>query len=166
MKKIATIAVLASLVSTVAVAETWPPLETYVKWCVLIVKCKTEVEGKKVKYKVDETWKGEYSPDLFHHTPPDGYLYTGTWHGNEAPTNGREVIFFYTKGNHPSWTKGKLLDHSTSFVVKDGKLVYASTSRSGLRKEYTVEEFKKAILAALDKQKKEDAEPTDPPDSE
>jgi hypothetical protein len=134
-------------------AETWPPLETYVDRCVLIVKCKTEVNEKTVKYRVVETWKGKYSPDSFYHKPPEGYLYSGSWHGNEAPTDGREVIFFFTPDNHPTWTKGKLLDHSTCFVVEDGKVIYASTSRSGERKEYTVDAFKKAITAAVENQK-------------
>jgi hypothetical protein len=31
-------------------AELWIPLEMYVKRCVLIVKCKTEVKGDKVQY--------------------------------------------------------------------------------------------------------------------
>lgn len=155
MKRLLAIGIIVALLCDVAHAETWPSLETYVKWCVLIVKCKTEVEGNEVKYKVVEVWKGKYSPDLFYHRPPDGYIYTGTWHGNDAPTDGREVIFFFTNNNHPSWTRGKLLDHSTSFLVKDGKLIYASTN-FGLRKEYTVEEFKKAILGAIEKQAKEE----------
>ncbi len=84
--------ILVMLLAVPAFAETWLPLEKYVKLCVLIVKCETEVEGKNVKYKVDEEWKGKYSPDLFHNRPPDGYLYTNTWHGNENPVDGREVI--------------------------------------------------------------------------
>ena len=126
-------------------AETWPPLKNYVELCTLIVRCKTEVEGKTVKYKVEESWKGKYSPELFHKKPPTGYLFTNSWHGNESPVSGREVIFFFTNSNQPSWTKGKLLSHSTSFVVNEGKVVYASTNFS-MRKEYTVDDFKKKIL--------------------
>ena len=160
MKKIFTVCWLMLWCCTAVRAELWLPLEAYVELCVLIVKCKTEVGEKKVKYKVEEVWKGRYSPDLFHHKTDEGYLHTGTGHGNESPTNGREVIFFFTGGNHPSWTKGKLLHHSTSFVVKDGKVIYASTDLSN-RKEYTVEDFKKAILAVMAKQKKVNAEPAE-----
>jgi hypothetical protein len=150
---------MAVLLSSAALAETWLPLDTYVRLCVLIVKCKTEVKDEKVQYKVDDVWKGKYSPDMFYHRPPDGYLYTSTWHGNDKPTDGREVIFFFTNDNHPSWTKGKILDHSTSFVVSDGKVVYASTADDDLRKEYSVVEFKNAILAVVDAQTKTNAEP-------
>src|SRR5262245_10515279 len=103
-------------------AEYWPSLEQYVSSCVLIVHCRTESQGKEVRYKVIETWKGVYSTDLFYHKPPEGYLYTGTWHGNESPADGREVVFFFTAHNHPLWTKGLLLDHSTTFTIADGKL--------------------------------------------
>lgn len=143
------------LSATPSSAESWPTLEDYVRRCVLIVKCRTEVKDKAVMYRVLETWKGKYSPDLFHHKPAEGYLYTNTWHGNEGPTEGREVIFFFTNSNQPAWTKGKLLHHSTSFVITGGKLVYASTDRGGLRKEYTVEDFKKAVRGAADKDEKQ-----------
>jgi hypothetical protein len=132
---------------TPARAERWPDLQTYVKECSLIVYCKTEVKDRTVRYRVVESWKGEYRPDLFYHRPPPGYLYTGTWHGNEGPADGREVIFFFTADNQPAWANGKLLDHSTSFVVSGGKVVYASTN-FGMRREYTVPEFKKAVLDA------------------
>src|SRR5262245_5087522 len=86
---------LAVLLATPSLAETWPTLEDYVRQCVLIVKCQTEVKDNTIRYRVVETWKGQYSPDLFHHKPPEGYLYTGTSHGNGNPTDGREVIFFF-----------------------------------------------------------------------
>jgi hypothetical protein len=155
MKRIVSMLVVATamvvVVPTRGSAETWPSLETYVNQCVLIVKCRTEFKEKTVRYRVVETWKGRYSPDLFYHKPPAGYLYSGTWHGNESSSEGREVIFFFTADNQPAWTKGKLLDHSTSFVVKDGKVIYASTDRSGYRKEYTVAAFKKVIVAVVEK---------------
>lgn len=142
------------VVPTRGSAETWPALKTYVDQCVLIVKCRTEVQDKMVKYRVVETWKGTYSPDLFYHKPPKGYLSTGTWHGKERPSEGREVIFFFTEDNQPDWTKGKLLDHSTCFVVKDGKVIYAPTDPFGYRKEYTVAGFKKAIIAGIEQEAK------------
>lgn len=138
------------LVSAVARAETWIGLNNYVKSCDLIVLCRTEVKAGSVKYRVSETWKGEYRPDLFYHKPSTGFLHTGEWHGNESPTDGREIIFFFDGGSQPEWTKGKLLDHSTSFVVTDGKVVYAATDRN-LRQEYSVADFKKAILMEVNR---------------
>jgi hypothetical protein len=126
-------------------AETWAPLEDYVKACPLIVKCTTEVKGDTVIYKVQEAWKGTCSPDLFRQPPPDGHLYTNTWHGNQNPTHGREVIFFFTAA--PLSTNGKLTLHSTAFVVKDDKIVYAPTDEGGgLRRQYAVADFRREIL--------------------
>jgi len=126
-------------------AESWPTHEQYVDSCVLIVLCRAEVKDNKVSYRILETWKGVYSPDLFYHKPPDGYLFTGTWHGNDSPKDGRESVFFFTAHNHPLWTKGLLLDHSTNFVISNGKLTYASTGNPGESRDYTVTEFRSAI---------------------
>ncbi|MEO0509418.1 MAG: hypothetical protein AAF065_06135 [Verrucomicrobiota bacterium] len=129
--------------------ETWPTLEMYVDWCVLIVLCETEEFDEGVRYKVKEQWKGVYSPDLFHHKPEEGYLYANTWHGNEKPKAGEQTVFFFTAGNHPVWTKGRLLDHSTSFRVIDGKVIYASTGNWGVRKEYSINDFRKEVARHL-----------------
>ena len=40
------------------------------------------------------------------------------------------------------------MSHSTAFPVKDGKVVYGPTS-DGLRREYTLSEFKKTIQAIV-----------------
>ena len=146
MKQLANLLALSfAVIVGAAKAETWPTLPQYVDSSVLIVLCRTERSKDGLRYKVEETWKGVYSPALFYHTPEEGYLYTGSWHGNEGQKEGVQTVFFFTAGNHPSWTKGKLLDHSTSFQVADGKLIYASTSDSGFRKEYTLSDFRKAI---------------------
>jgi len=146
MKKLlTTISIL--LIATASYAELWLPLEKYVETCSLIVLCKTELKGDKVQYKVIETWKGEYSPELFYYTPPEGYLFTNTWHGAESPSGGKEIIFFFTNNNQPNWADGKLVSHSTAFSITDGKLIYASTSME--RKEYSLEEFKDAILSVV-----------------
>ena len=134
-----------SFIVGLASGETWPTLHQYVDSSVLIVLCRTERSKDGFRYKVEETWKGVYTPALFYHTPEEGYLYTGSWHGNEGQKEGVQTVFFFTAGNHPSWTNGKLLEHSTSFRVADGKLIYASTSDSGIRKEYTLTDFRKAI---------------------
>ena len=63
-KKIIAIGILSNFIFNIALAEIWPTLETYVKDCILIVMCKTVVEEKKVKFKLDEVWKGKYSVDL------------------------------------------------------------------------------------------------------
>lgn len=132
---------------TPARAELWPDLAHYVEWSDLIVYCRAEVEGQEVRYQVVEVWKGEYRPDRFHHQPPVGYLYTGTWHGNEDPADGREVVFFFTD-RQPGRTGGKLRDHSTAMVVTGGKVVYAPTDHSG-GTEYTLPEFRAFVRAAV-----------------
>jgi hypothetical protein len=125
-------------------AETWPSLELYVQWCSLIVKCKTEVG---VGYRVTETWKGVYDPDLFTHRPPAGYINTNNWHGNDEVEDGREIVFFFTPKDYDA----KLDAHSTAFHVKNGRVVYASTSW-GMQREYTVEEFRRAIRSIVRRQ--------------
>jgi len=144
--KILITSVLILLIATASYAELWHPLEKYVEICSLIVHCKTEIKGDKVQYKVIESWKGKYSPDLFYNTPPEGYLFAFSNHGADSPINGEEIIFFFNKNhNQPNWANGKLAVHSTAFSVTDGKLIYGSTSDSE-RKEYSLEEFKNAIL--------------------
>ncbi len=128
-----------------ALAELWPTFEKYVGDSALIVHCRTEIKNERVRFKIIETWKGVYSPELFYYTPEEGYLYTGYWHGNESPKDAGEVIFFFTIRNQPRWTEGKLLDHSTAFVVTNGKLIWASTADFG-RQEYTLAEFRVKVL--------------------
>jgi hypothetical protein len=80
---------------------------------------------------------------LFVVPPPDGFIIADESHGNMSPVGGREAIFFYTLHNQPE--SGKLQTHSTAFPITDGKSVYASTNRN-LRKEYTVADFRAAIM--------------------
>jgi len=126
-------------------AESWPTFEEYVDSCVLVAYCRTELDKNRLRYKVIETWKGVYSPDLFYHKPEEGYLYTNTWHGNESPEDGKEIVFFFTYRNHPLWSEGRLVSHSTAFVVANGKLVWASTADGG-GKEYGLAEFRSKVL--------------------
>jgi hypothetical protein len=133
--------VLAAGLASPSRAETWPTLDEYVESCALIVKCRTEV-GK--GYRVVETWKGTYSPDLFAHRPPDGFVLTNNWHRNGEVADGREVMFFFTYSDHST----KLGAHSTAFHVKNGRVVYASTSW-GMQQEFTVEEFRRAIRSIV-----------------
>ena len=136
----------------------WPPLSDYVKECCLIVRCKTEVKPTGVRYRVLETWKGKYSPELFYRTPPEGYLFTNDSHGNGSPADGREIVFFFTNGNQPAFANGKLENHSAAFVVTDGNVVYASTSlpedAGGFRKKCTLQGFKAAVKSVVEQQQK------------
>ena len=63
------------------------------------------------------------------------------------------MIFFFTKRNQPDFAKGKLEHHSTCFNIEDGKLLYAKDSDFD-EKEYTVEQFKKAVAAVVEDQEK------------
>src|SRR5262249_4550328 len=114
------------LIPVRGLAEAWPSLEDYVDECVLIAKCKTEKKAK-FQYRVLETWKGKFSPDLFlfYDTPPEGCLFAHQNHGNDRPRNGREVIFFFTRRNQPVFAEGKLEHHSTCFNIEDCKVIYA-----------------------------------------
>lgn len=132
-------------------AEAWPTLEAYVAKCVLIVKAKTVVEKEDaLSFQVLESWKGKYDPKLFVRTTPDGRFFANKdEHGVVNVSDGQEIVFFFSRHNQP--VEGKLTSHSTAFPVRSGKVIYASTSGpapEGLRKEYTLEEFKKAIQAA------------------
>lgn len=139
--------------------ERRPPLRELVERCVLIVKCKIEVKNEVIHYRVVETWKGKYSPDLFYDTPPKGYVYRngGTLASTPVaePVEGREVIFFFARTGQPAFAKGKLARHDDWFVVVKGKVVvdvlYEPQSQPETyhdRMVYTVDEFKKAVLAA------------------
>ncbi len=128
------------------------PLRDRVELADLIVRCKAEVEGNTVKYRVVETWKGKYSPDLFYHNPdlgyyrpPEGYVSVATVREKERlPPNGQEAIFFYAFHREPSWTKGKFLQGWPSFEVTGGKIIDppGATPPPPLRprKEYATEE--------------------------
>jgi hypothetical protein len=131
-------------------AEQWPALEAYVGKCVLVVKAKTVVENDgALSFQVLESWKGKYDPKDSDRTTPEGRFFANEGeHGLVDVAAGQEVVFFFTSRNQTP--DGKLGRHSTAFPVRDGQIVYASTSE-GLRKEYTVAGFKEAVLAAATK---------------
>lgn len=147
-------------------AESRPPLDKCVKRCILIVKCKVEIKDDIIKYRVLESWKGNYRPELFYHEPPEGYLYP---RGQDIkagrisnPKDGQEVIFFYSDNAVSAVKKGKIFNdgHDDSFAVVNGKVVYALNSRFetiGDREVYSLEEFKKAILAVVEDEAKQKA---------
>jgi hypothetical protein len=147
-------------------AESRPPLDQLVKRCVLILKCKVEIKDELLNYRVVESWKGKYRPDLFYDEPPEGCLYQV---GREARASalahlkdGQEVILFFTDNAVSAVKKGKILAHAHDdlLVIAKGKVVYALNSRFetlGGREVYTLEEFKKAILVVVNSEAKQKA---------
>lgn len=135
-------------------AKEVPSLEQMAAQSVLIVRCKVEVAGEKLKYRVLETWKGEYSPDLFHIPPVAGYLYGEGFRRSSPiadPHEGKETLFFFTEHNQPADQGRKLTGHDYWLVVNNGKVVFTTTEpRTGSQKRevYALEDFKQAILAA------------------
>jgi hypothetical protein len=131
-------------------------VNTEVEWSALVVYCRTEIKDGMVRYRVLETWKGEYRPGLFYGPPPAGYLYTGEWHGNANPVAGREVVFFFSADSH-SWTmSGKFRDHMTAYVVTNGKVSVPATTGlrwSGQTEEWTLARFKREVLQTVRQQR-------------
>lgn len=125
-------------------AEYWPTLENYVEKCVLIVKAKTTVEQDgRLTFRVTETWKGRYEPEDFVETAEDGRFFASQHEHGVDVADGQEIVFFFTRDNQPF--KDKLSHHSTAFPIRDGTIIYASTSDS-LSEEFSVQDFKKCIL--------------------
>lgn len=136
------------VLSSTASAETWPTLEEYVKQCHVIVLCDTEMlEGKPV-FKVIEEWKGKYRTSDFNEwlrprAPGPAYLPAGlSLHSGRKPREGQKVVFFFT--GDPQ--KEKYSGSSTSFDVNGGKLIYAETGDPGVPRQYSLDDFKQAIL--------------------
>lgn len=116
----------------------------------LVVYCQTEIKGGMVRYRVLETWKGEYRPDLFYYRPPAGYLYTVDWHGNDNPVAGGEVIFFFSAESQSGNINGKFSDHMAAHVVANGKVtVPARYGFTGQTEEWTLADFKKLVLQTV-----------------
>jgi hypothetical protein len=141
------------LVSASARAEYWPTLDRYVGTCDLIVLCKTEfVDGKPI-FKIEEEWKGKFSATDFNEflearIPKSGYLPAGlSLHSGRKPHEGQQVVFFFTHRKERKYDGS-----STSFDMRDGKLIYGESGNPGVPKEYTLAEFKKAILAIVKSQ--------------
>ena len=124
-------------------AELWPTLETYVRKCILIVKAKAvTTEDGRLTFRVLETWKGRYSPDDFVETTSDGRFFA--WGGK--PADGQEIVLFFTWRNQR--IKGKLSNFSTSFPIRNGRIIYGATGNPPqFPQEFTVDEFKKRILS-------------------
>ncbi len=160
------LALTAALFPGASRAESRPPLDQAVKRCVLIVRCKVEIKDNLINYRVVESWKGKYSPDLFYTEPLEGYLFrVGEEIGASRTSNlkdGQEVVFFYSDNAVSAVKKGKILSHAYDdiFVVAHGKVVYELNSLPESpedRQTYTVEQFKKSIQTVVEGDLKQSA---------
>ena len=146
--KTMTMAAIWVLTCATSMAEMWPTLDQYVKTCDLIVLCETEMVDGKPIFKVVEEWKGTYSPTNFNahlqsRIPKPGYLpdSLGLASGRKSNT-GQKVVFFFTPA------KDKYSGSSTSFDVRDERLIYAETGWD-MAKEYTLPDFRAAVLGLV-----------------
>ena len=144
-------ATLLSLIScSVVCAEHWPTLERYVNNCSLIVLCETEIRDERAVFKVIEAWKGQFhiadfKPFLQERAPGPGYLPANLrLHSGHKPQAKQKVVFFFTGDPYRQRYSGS----STSFEVRNKRLVYAETNHVQ-RKEFTLDQFKKSILAIV-----------------
>jgi hypothetical protein len=116
-------------------------LKSLVEFSPLIVKCRFERDDRGLRYRVLETWKGTYSPDLFAVSPSDGYFRPNHWPVRN-PTEGQEIILFFTANPYGSMLRGG----AASFPVTDGMIVYDSSDIFGGTR-YTVAGFKREVLS-------------------
>lgn len=138
------------VMSAPARAEVTVGVNVVTELSALVVYCRTEIKDGMVRYRVLETWKGEYRPDLFYDPPSSGYLYTGEWHGNDNPFAGREVVFFFSAESQSGKIEGKYSDHMTAHVVTNGKVtVPARRGFTGQTEEWTLADFRKVVLASV-----------------
>lgn len=128
------------LVPAAVHAEMWPPLDDFVRQCVVIVKAKAvgDAPENRQEFAIVEVWAGS-ADDLQLNERGNYVTYKGE-HGAKAVT-GQEIVFFFVREH-----KGKIDRHSTGFPVAEGKVVYASTSDM-YYEEFTLADFKKAVLA-------------------
>jgi hypothetical protein len=126
-------------------AEYWPSVESFASNCVLVVKarqtgeCRTN-EDSFLEFEVTETWKGRFDPRDFTSVSPQGYIRAAQGEHGVRVTAGQEIVFFFTRHNQPP---GKLRNHSTAFPIINGKIIYAATDNPEVRREMSVEDFKK-----------------------
>jgi hypothetical protein len=121
----------------------------------LIVKCKMEIKDDEKFYRVIEIWKGVYGQELFYGIiPPKGYLpaYDGKADLGQIINLNEEAIIFYGPWNNKD---GKFTGASQIVLpIRDNKIIWnAGSTVLGMEeyepKEYSVQEFKKAVLVIL-----------------
>jgi hypothetical protein len=132
-------------------AELWPSLETYVRRCVLIVKAKAiAAENGRLTFHVLETWKGRYSPDDFVETTTDARFFASRLGSGGNIKADQEIVLFFTWRNQR--IKGKFSTCSTSFPIRNGKIIYGATGDPPqFPVEFTVDQFKKRISSLREK---------------
>jgi enterochelin esterase-like enzyme len=147
MKTIALMSFSLLVVAEVAHAESWPTLDKYVDHCTLIVLCDTEFKNDQPVFKVVETWKGKYDLKDFNkflqeRAPGANYLPAGLGlHSGRKSHDKQKAVFFFTGDPQKRPYDGS----STSFDVREGKLIYAETGDLEVPKEYTLKQFKAEI---------------------
>lgn len=151
MKTFATIAFSLVVSVDVAHAESWPTLDDYVGRCTLIVLCETEIQNDKPVFKVVETWKGEFDLKHFNEllqprAPGPTYLPAGLrLHSGRQSHPKQKVVFFFTGDPKKRSYSGS----STSFDVRDGRLIYGETGNPGVPTEYTLKKFKREVQKTI-----------------
>ena len=115
----------ATFASPNAHAETWPTLADYVVDMELIVVATVaSIDDDVVQLAVDETWLGAFDATYMVRPFGDtGFEATLDEHGLTGIAVGDQAVFFFDQVND-----GMFGAHSTSFVVRDGSVVYAETS--------------------------------------
>jgi hypothetical protein len=134
-------------------AETMPPVEQVARRAVLILKCQAEIRDGKLNYRVLESWKGKYRPELFYVKPQAGYLYRAGFDakGRSDVQEGQEAIFIYSDNAVSSEAehRGQILAHRADSVLPsvEGTVIWARGESDAIT--YTLDELKSAILAAI-----------------
>lgn len=150
---VALVAVLSLASSGVVHAESTLSVEQVAKRAVLIVKCRMEIKGGVANYRVLESSKGQYSPDLFYLKPIEGYLYSHGFDvkGISGVKDGQEVVLIYSDNSvsgDPD-NKGKIRAHSpdSTLPVEDEKIVWAHGEFEST--VYKLDELKHAVLKVV-----------------
>lgn len=148
MRWLLALATLASL-APAARAEMWPPLPDYVASAELIVEARaTAIRGGRIRFEVVDTLKGTFRPErMAQRAGARGFFAAAGAHGLDNVAPGDRVFFIFTTHNQPNLPK--LSSHSTAFVVRDGKVIYGSTTmecgangaRRGCRQEFLARDF-------------------------
>ena len=127
-------------------AEAWPTLQQYVAKCILVVQARVvSQDSDAVVFEVEESWTGHFDPRDHDNATSDGKIALHLEHGLVDVHDGQTIVLFFTADDRRPGEK--ISRHSTAFPVRDGKIVYASTS-SDLWQEFSLPDFKKAVVAA------------------
>jgi hypothetical protein len=128
-------------------AESWPTLDQFASDCVLVVKARqlghfSGAEKSRLSFEVLETWKGQFNARDFVQTGPEGYIFAAQGEHGVRVAAGQEIVFFFTRHNQP---EGKLQSHSAAFPIQNGRITYARTDDPPVRREMSIEDFKRVF---------------------